>query len=400
MQKIGDKVPQGLFQERGFFWATIAGSTLLAGLFWYMTRNGLRITGDSENYMAAALSWRDYHQLLNADGSLYRYWGPLYPLLLSLGASTAATQWLHGAALMGNLVLWSLLGRRLLPTGRAMLLPLGLALSAAMMVPAAFVWSETVFACLLGAYCYCLLTWCQTARGQWLALATVAGFLLPLQRTAGMVLLIGAGVGLLVYRHRLRYGFLVLAHWVASAAGGLAWNYYAERIAGTRPNRGLGTVAKLVGSIADYGFVLLRWLLPLPTSWREPWLWPFALALPVCLALLWLGIRRNTADNVQARPALVLLFTTATVYLLGLLLAVNMTRGAAGLHDAERYAAVLTGPVMLLALAAWPAAAGRWAKVAQYALVGGWLAYSAVRVGHNVVALRQPVVLEVFPRSQ
>ncbi|MBF9222426.1 hypothetical protein [Hymenobacter ruricola] len=373
---------------------------LLLVLLWYMTGNGLHTTSDSLYYLAAARSWGQTGRLLHPDGSLYRYWGPLYPLLLAVGQSTGATRCLHGLGLAGNLWLWALLGRQLLAPSRARVLPWALALSTAMMVPAAFVWSETVFALLLAAYCYALLQWCRSDHRGWLGVATLAAFLIPLQRTAGMALLAGAGLGLLFYPGRLRQWRLLLLHWVASAAGGLAWNYYAERIAGTRPDRGFGTWTKLWGSFSDYGFVLLRWFLPLPAAWRSLGEALFAVALPVGLALLWRGAAKNGRAESETSAGLQLLWITALVYLLGLLLAVNMTRGATGLYDAERYAAVLSGPVLLLALAAWPAAHRRWVKWAQRVVLVAWLGYSAVRVGHNVQALRLRVATDVFASRQ
>ncbi|UOQ96221.1 hypothetical protein MUN81_13260 [Hymenobacter sp. 5317J-9] len=349
--------------------------------------------------MAAARSWAQSGRLLHPDGSLYRYWGPLYPLLLAIGESTWATRCLHGLALAGNLWLWGMVGRMLLPVKRALVLPWALALSTAMMVPTAFVWSETVFALLLAAYVYALLQWCRTDRAGWLAVATGAAFLIPLQRTAGMALLAGVGVGALLYPGRLRKWRLLLLHGAAAAAGGVAWNYYAERVAGTRPDRGFGTLAKLWGSFSDYGFVFLRWFLPLPAGWRTMAAGLFSVALPLWLSWLWLGSIKKTAPNAAADAGRRLLWITALVYVLGLLLAVNMTRGATGLYDAERYAAVLSGPVLLLALAAWPRAGKPWATWAQRGVLAAWLAYSAVRVGHNVLVLRLPETVEVFAPS-
>lgn len=381
-------------------WSTATAAAVLAALYWYMTGNGLHTTSDSIYYISAANSWRETGQLLDPDGSPYRYWGPLYPLLLSVRLSTGATRVLHGAALVSNLLLWSWIGGKLLPQRRALVLPWALALSTALMVPAAFVWSETVFAVLLAGYCGALIAWGKSGKSGWLALATGAAFLLPLQRTAGMVLLAGVGLGLVICRSKPRQWGLLLVHWVLSAAGGVAWNYYAERVAGTRPDHGFGTLAKLWGSLADYGFVLLRWFLPLPAVGRTLWAGMIAVALPVGLTVLWVGTARNTRSTPENRPALRLLWLMAVVYVLGLLLAVNMTRGATGLYDAERYVAVLSGPVLLLALAAWPLVERRGLRWVQRGIVAAWLLYLAVRVGHNVLALRLPVSKDVFSKER
>ena len=385
----------GSLLSRAFPLSVAGAAVVLLAMFCYMTGHGLRTTSDSIYYLAAARSWEQLGRLLNPDGSLYRYWGPLYPMVLAVGRSTLATRCLHGLALVGNLWLWSVVGGKVLSPVRALALPWALALSTAMMVPAAFVWSETIFALLLAAYVYALLKWCSTDKLSWLLLATGAAFLIPLQRTAGMAFVAGVGIGLLCYKGRRQHWRLLLLHWVASAAGGIAWNYYAERIAGTRPDRGFGTLAKLWGSLADYGFVFLRWFLPLSAGWRMAAAGLFAVALLVWWTWLWVGTAGKQQAN-QHKATLRLLWIMAVVYVLGLLLAVNMTRGATGLYDAERYAAVLSGPVLLLTLAAWPAAESKWGKWAQRGVLAAWLMYSAVRVGHNVQALRLPVRNDVF----
>jgi hypothetical protein len=85
--------------------------------------------------------------------------------------------------------------------------------------------------------------------------------------------------------------------------------------------------------------------------------------------------------------------------------ATNLTRAAAGTHDAERYFAVLMAPVALLALASWPAAtpaysprAARRLSLAGKLLLVGWLAYSSVRVAHNAITLSKRKVI-VWPKD-
>jgi hypothetical protein len=375
-------------------WPLLLAAVVLLGLFLYMTSLGFGGTSDSKNYLWAAKTWRDSGQLLAPDGRPYRYWGPLYPLLLAAFYSPAAVRVLHGGALVTQLVLWSRVGKWLLPTGRAAVLPWLVALSAAMLVPAAFIWSETVFGALAAAYVFALLEWCRRGGGSWLVLATAAGFLLPLQRTSGFFLLAGAGAGLLLtgqWRGRWRQ---LLAHWLGCAVGGLAWNYYAEVMAG--PSAYQSTYPwDALGSLADYGFVLGRWFVPLGASWRDaaPGLW--AVVLAALLYGLFPVSRRAVGETqVAARPlsaspaqGLRLLWWVVVLTVVALLLATCALRAATGPDNAERYCAVLVGPVVLLALARWPAVEpfagrrpGHWLGPV---LLGGWLAYSAVRVGHN-----------------
>lgn len=372
---------------------------MLLGLFFYMAGPGLGSTGDSFHYLATARNLRETGDLTDLDGQPYRYWGPLYPALLAVFFAPWAVFVLHAAALLGSLLIWSRLGEKLLPKSRVVWLPLLLALSTAVLVPAKFVWAEAVFGLLAAGYFFSLISWLQTGQAGWLGWATAAGFLLPLQRTSGFFLLVGAGVGLMATgATRARWQPLLL-HGLACVSGGLAWNYYAEVVAGPPVYQAVGGWAKLGSSTADYGFVVLRWFMPLATSWRGhlPGLW--AAGLVAVLALLWpmqRGLRTiqlnssTRTDSSASAVSLRLLWWVLFVDVLAHLLATNLARGAAGLHDAERYLAALAGPVLLLGLARWPASVrhtgvaglGRW-------LLAGWLGYSAVRVGYNAHKLRQ-----------
>ncbi|MFD2720115.1 hypothetical protein ACFST9_15435 [Hymenobacter monticola] len=383
-------------------WPWLLPLIVLLGLFAYMTATGLGGTSDSIYYQWAAHTWRESGQLLAPDGRPYRYWGPLYPLLLAWLYGPTGVRVLHGAALAIYLVLWALIGNRLLPTARRQWLPWLVALSAAVLVPAKYIWSETVFGALAAIYCYSLLAWTRQKQTGWLWVATMAGFLLPLQRTAGLFLLAGAWAGLLLAGLGREKWRVLLLHGAACVVGGLAWNYYAEVLAGpklyqsTRP-------WDAWASVADYGFVLVRWLLPLGASWRDavPALW--VVALPGLLAALF-PLRKSTslavaskttesADTVVLRE-LRLLWWAVLVNIVALLLATGALRAATGPHNAERYCAALVGPVVLLVLARWPdkgtipADKKKLVRWVGGVLLGGWLAYSAVRAGHNAQQLR------------
>jgi len=386
-------------------WPLLLPALVLLGLFLYMTGPGFGGTGDSWNYLWAAKIWRQSGQLLAPNGQPYRYWGPLYPLLLAYFYSPAAVRWLHGGALLVHLVLWGQVGRWLLPAGRARWLPWLVALSTAVLVPAGFVWSETVFGALSAAYFWALLGWLRGKAGGWWGLATAAGFLLPLQRTSGFFLLAGAGAGLLlVGLGRGRWRPLLL-HWAGCAAGGLAWNYYAEVLAGP-PVYQTHYPWDALGSVADYGFVLMRWFLPLAAAGRTllPVLWAVALPALLCLLFPVNPQKAPLAGNSDAGPfitreqSLRLVWGVVLCTVVALLLATRASRAAAGPESAERYCAALVGPVMLLALARWPdldnrlgLKAGAWRRWVSPGILGGCLAYSAVRVGHNAQQQRHRV---------
>ena len=385
--------------RRGFGWAVALAALVQLSLFAWATGPGLAGTSDSAFYLHAAGTLRTSGVLLNPDGSAYRFWPPLYPVLLAgcgASGSLAGIRLLHGACLVGSLVVWSWLGRRLLPGRRALVLPALLALSTPWLLVGKFVWAEAVFLLLFAAYAAALLQWLNSGGGAWWWATSAAGFLLPLQRTLGLFLLAGIGAGLLLgVWQRLpprRRGLLAL-HLALSAAGGVLWQGYALLLAGPsryHPGRGWG---QLVSSGADFGFVLGRWLLPLPTAGRG--LLPQGLwlgALPGLFWLLWprgagrrLGAAHSAstalpAANIFSAYLLLRPLWSAALTLVALVVALTVfAQSAAGIHDAERYASVLFAPIILLALAAWPARGPRWLG---WAAGAAWLLSAALRAGH------------------
>jgi len=199
------------------------------------------------------------------------------------------------------------------------------------------------------------------------------------------------------WRHLAARGrLLLLLHLLLSGLGGVLWQAYALLVVAApsryHPPRGW---AQLLSSAADYGFVLGRWLLPVPTTGRvglPDVLWAallaglFALLRPPNGTELW-------ADNVPRfqpqLPARLMLQALWSASLALVVLVAGLTvfaQSAAGIHDAERYASVLFGPVVLLVLAAWPARGPRWLGPM---LLVVWGLGAAVRVGHVARDLRR-----------
>lgn len=388
----------------------LAGLGQLA-LFAFATGPGLAGTSDSEFYLHAATTLRTVGRLLNPDGTAYRYWPPLYPALLALGGSLAAARLLHSLALIISLFGWSWLGRRLLPVRVAAVLPWALALSTPWLVVSKFVWGETVFLALFAGYACALLQWLRAPQGRGWLLVTALGILLPLQRTGGLFLLAGLAAGLFLERKELlsQQRWPLVGHFAVGILAGLGWHYYALLVAAPGLPPRIRGWAQVGSSLADYGFVLSRWLLPGRAAWRPelPGLW----VLGLVLGLIWLWPRRSAAPGEAGAPELRplppwaqpygrVLWVGLTSFIILLIIATTFTRSASGLHDSERYASVLWAPVMLLALSRvdWLFISRNqlWRWVGRL-LVVGWLVYAAGRVGSNAISLRRLPVL-TWPR--
>jgi len=385
--------------QRWFGWWVAAAAGLQVALYVVATQPGLAGTSDSVIYLHAAHTLRTAGQLLNPDGSPYRFWPPLYPLLLAAAHGAGAARLLHGACLVGGLAGWSWLGRRLLPTAAALALPWLLALSTPWLVVSKFVWGETLFLALVAAYAVALFQALRWQQRHWWIVATVLAALLPLARTAGFFLLLGVGIGLLLHR-ATRLGWRSVLHLAVAAVGGIAWHVYALLVAAPsvyRLNRGW---AQFFSSAADYGFVLARWLLPVKAAWRPefPLLWAallvgfFAVGWPRRAMLS--SVPTATPPDTQ-KLFLRLLWAMASTFVLLLLVSTTFTRSASGLYDSERYASVLVGPVLLLVLhrASAEAASARharsWAARGVLLVLLAWVAYSGARALGNARQLRQ-----------
>ena len=373
----------------------LAAGLALAG-YLYATGTGLAGTSDSYHYLYAARALRQQGQLLLPGSRPFGIWPPLFPLVLAALGGAGPVRWLNGLALLGALAAWSAVGYRLLPGRRALALPLLLGLGAPALVVSKFVWSEPLFNLLWAGYFLALLSWLR--RGGWGRglLATALGCLLPLQRLAGLFLLAGVGAGLAGpgAAGAGRPGRLArLGHLAGTVSGLIIWQLL------TRPAFSLGSSRPLRNPLpimADYGFVLGRWLVPLPAA-----------SLPALPAAGWVGLLGMLLVLLWPRPhgELVaapgprgllggrMLFGSLLLSLLPLVYSAMRGRIGADVYEAERYLTPLYPPVILLVLLRWPAA-GRWAPRLGPALLVAWVLYQGLRLAHNASQLRQLPAME------
>ncbi|WBA42268.1 hypothetical protein [Hymenobacter canadensis] len=346
-------------------------------------------TPDSRYYLAAAHSWATTRHLLNPDGTTYVFWGPLYPVLLAAAGAVRtpalAVPMLHAVCLLGSWAGWTWLSRKMLGTDAAWpaVVPWVLAFSTPWLMAAKFIWAESVFLLLFTAYAAALYGYLTSRQHRWLVLATVAGFLLPLQRTTGLFLLAGTAVGLLVgygWQQMGRRRGILVWHLLASLSGGVAWQAWVARSQHDEPLVVYAKAAWGLQPLSDFSFVLTRWVVPLPVPAGSV-SWGFLLAGAALLGLLVLG-----AGNL-GRFGWVLLITVAT-YIGWHVVAHVLSRGAAGLHDGERYAGAVFGPVVLLLSGAIRALAGRHPRWLLVVLLL-WLMYPAARAVRNSRFLHQ-----------
>ncbi|TDN37629.1 hypothetical protein A8B98_03660 [Hymenobacter sp. UV11] len=367
------------------------------GSYLYTTSMGLAGTSDSYHYLYAAHTLRQTGHLLMPDGSPYQAWPPLFPVVLALLGGAGLVHWLNGLALLGAVAAWSAVGYQLLPGRRALALSLLLALGSPALVVSKFIWSEPLFNLLWACYFLALLSWMRRGGRVLGLLATGLGFLLPLQRIAGVFLLAGIGVGLAwpgAAKVGRPGGWARLGHLVGTGSGLLLWQVSSWPKLSLSNSIQLGDDPHAILPIlADYGFVLWRWLVPLPAA--------SLLALPaavwVCLLVgvaalwPWAAIVRTPTRTVPAGLPLLcqrMLFMGLVLSLV--LLTGSAARGRIGadVHEAERYLTPLYPTVLLLVLLNWPATKSKLIRLGPV-LVVAWVLYQGVRAGHNAYRLHR-----------
>jgi hypothetical protein len=384
-------------------WVSYSGwvgfcAVLALAIYSYSIATGLAGTFDSYHYLYAAQSLRHLGHLF-IPVATYRAWPPLFPVVLNLIGAPRPVVWLNGVAMLGSLLAWSAVGRQVLPPRRTWALPLLLALSSPTLVVSKFIWSEPLFDMLWAGYFLVLLTWLHRGGKVWGMLSTFIGCLMPLQRIAGVFLLAGVGMGLAWpdKRRSVRPNrWAQLAHFLGTSCGIVLWQLHLR--SSLMPAK-LGSIKSdeatpLLASLADYGFVLGRWLVPFPVTSLH--ILPVLLWVIILGLFLWLLKPRllSAEEKTQAiTPNLSgvssrMLFMALVISICFLVTATMFERIGSGMHEAERYLTPLYPPVIVLVLLAWPIKK-RWAMKLGPGFLIIWTLYQGIRVGHNAFQLRQ-----------
>ena len=282
--------------------AYLLAAVVFTALFWWQNSCGLRLTPDSHQYIAAAKSLIKSGELLNVEGSPLVHWPPLYSLILTVSAENFqfSHRWVHYFSLILSVFIWL----KLLPLLLSQLqvwqvywYALALATSTAWLTVGHFVWSEPVFILLMSLYIFGLINWLKYANAYWLYFAAIVGLLLPLQRLAGLFILAGSGIGLLVvYLRLIRTKFLPLfGHFALSASGFVVWWVWAAQFKGAWSPYNISASEQInlaVRALHAHALTWSQWLAPL-----LPW---YSWVLGACwlLANVWLIIRCKTSLHV------------------------------------------------------------------------------------------------------
>jgi hypothetical protein len=194
---------------------------------YYSRSCGLILTSDSYQYLAAAKSFREQGKLLAVDGTQYSFWPPLFPIILSVFKEPLAfLPWLNIVIKFCFAVILVKVAERFIQNRwmQSAFIFVSL-LSVQIVLISVFVWSELLFLLLL----FLNLWACVNERilNRFIVLV-VTGFLLCLQRNAGLFCVVGVSIWLFVYeqksfKYRLRTSILFF---ILASSSFVIWNTY------------------------------------------------------------------------------------------------------------------------------------------------------------------------------
>ena len=169
----------------------------------------LEFTSDSNLYLIIAENVALYGKIIDQNGVEIVYWPPLYPIIISLGYPNLEF-WvlvLHGLALIISSSLWTSIFRQLLGKQEAVIASWLYTLSTPLIMIHIFVWSEAIFFLLLTICIRSIILYNKKGQTISLVFISFSGFLMLLQRNAGVFFMPGMLLGLfLLLRNEKNWG--------------------------------------------------------------------------------------------------------------------------------------------------------------------------------------------------
>lgn len=203
--------------------AIVLGSVLLS---WYGSAYGLLLTDDSYQYLSAAKSFARQGDFRSPDGSYYSYWPPLFPIIISLFADPIdELRYLFTVAQLVIAFTLLVITREFLSNGIGRLIFFGACMLNVQFIRlCVFLHSDLIFMMLAWLASYLVM---KSDRKIYFNLFLIAGFLLCIQRNAGLFWITGICAWLLLKQEWSVSNVLrTTLIWVVTTLGLWAWNVY------------------------------------------------------------------------------------------------------------------------------------------------------------------------------
>jgi hypothetical protein len=222
--------PFNFGDDRVFILGFAAILSLSIALQVYASFCGLILTDDSLNYLSAARSFSATREFRSPDGTYFVAWPPLFPVILSLFQDPEKWLWIMNVVLKIFISVTMLaIAQRFIAHRTTRLIFLLVSLCGVHIVMiSAFLWSELVFMLLLLSNFVLALK--LTRHRTYVILFFITGFLLCLQRNAGVFYIIAVSLWLVFDTESTRMKTLRFsaAFFILSISGLSAWVYHVN----------------------------------------------------------------------------------------------------------------------------------------------------------------------------
>ncbi|MFQ3575434.1 MAG: hypothetical protein SNJ77_03260 [Cytophagales bacterium] len=287
--------------------------TLIAFLFlFWETFCGLVFTFDSYEYLASAKNFRENGSILRKDGTANTIWGPLFPMIIALTNLNPKTiQFINYAVLLTTISLTYNIAKKLVikPIFFVAMIA-NVALHSSLHMNYSFLWSEPIFILLLMAHLSFLIKYLEQKSKYDLLISLIFGFLMCLQRNAGIFLVMGSSIYLFFF-HKPKISFF---YGLVTSSGWLAWNIRNFLISKTEFHPGVSEMAQgrilEKENVFEYLIDSASWLIPNINVW---------LSIPIFvvfwLTLTYILFKINKAEKSEATPLLYFNLSTYWVFM-------------------------------------------------------------------------------------
>ncbi|UXP33145.1 hypothetical protein N6H18_04150 [Reichenbachiella agarivorans] len=324
---------------------------ILSALLLYYSSHDLNMSFDSYQYLAAAQSFADSGTLLNADGSVYSNWGPMFPVILSFVADVDNYRAVNLVVYAMLFWLSHLLIVRMVDTPiLRLLVSLWIAFSTPVLMQFNFLWSESIFIFLFLVQIIVFFRYRETNKMGWLILLIVLSAVSCLQRYAGLFII--PGFALLIIMDR---GYKLRSFLISFVYGGLAclpvlvWMYSRYQSSGGGFSMFLTNLyASFFSNLyrSYYQDVFFSWFVPSSLTFELGHYYVLGTLILVILFRKQLKVPRFKFEiqSLLILSGVYFLFLNLIDY--SAIIHPDMTFG--GLSDFERYLSIIYIPVILL----------------------------------------------------
>ncbi|MEH0158309.1 hypothetical protein V6R21_29910 [Limibacter armeniacum] len=372
-------------------------------LYALLGSNGLSLSFDSYEYLIASHSFLESGVMMKSNDELFVYWPPLFPILLAYIARNT----MEGVMLLNYFSLLStvfLLVKWFINTIKNSRNPivyfyaLIVTFSIPYLLVGKFIWSEPFFIFLLTSYLYSLNNFLKKPSSKYLILITIFGFLMPLQRFAGLFVFLGVGIALSITEQKLlkRHWKMLLLSVVISLSGVLCWLIYTR--VGGMESRESATFSWtfLLYILRNYGEVMARWFMPvgiLPYLGNGFYIIAF---ITVMVCVLVVGIIQNKKNKFISVLSSVILCYVGLYILAGV-----YKKCAIDIQEVERFMSPVFGLiffVFMFSISGLYERIAKFQRVSLIILLSIWITYPVIRAVKNANAYRKlPRVTGVPP---